>query len=161
MGTRYHFQCAVAKRKDFTRAVFSHQDERHARYVQKEQNESAEKRSKTEATVSLADLQVTVRVERQKRPTTIVVFSIRARAVRARLTDLRKHNTGRVGWRCVLYVRSSLNHSLDVVLVTLICMRCNDVLSVLKPQLDICLHRLSRMIAARLAARRSGSARET
>ena len=36
-----------------------------------------------------------------------------------------------------------------------------DVRSVLKPQVDICLHRLSRMIAARLAARRSGSARET
>ena len=36
-----------------------------------------------------------------------------------------------------------------------------DVLSVLNPQVDICLHRLSRMIAARIAARRSGSARET
>ena len=56
LGTRYHFQCTVAKRKDFTKAVFSHQDERHARYVKKEQNESVEKRSKTEATVSLADL---------------------------------------------------------------------------------------------------------
>ena len=41
------------------------------------------------------------------------------------------------------------------------CMRCNDVLSVLKPQVDIPLLKLSRMIAARLAARRSGSARET
>ena len=39
-------------------------------------------------------------------------------------------------------------------------MRCNDVLSVLKPQVDICLPRLLRMIAARLAARRSASARE-
>ena len=56
LWTRYHFLCAVAKRKDFTMAVFSHQDERHARYVQREQNEPAEKRSKTEATVSLADL---------------------------------------------------------------------------------------------------------
>ena len=36
-----------------------------------------------------------------------------------------------------------------------------DVLSVLKPQVDICLHRLSCMIAARLAARRSASVRET
>ena len=36
-----------------------------------------------------------------------------------------------------------------------------DVQSVLNTQLDISLHRLSRMIAARLAARRSGSARET
>ena len=36
-----------------------------------------------------------------------------------------------------------------------------DVLSVLKPQVDICLHRRLRMIAAILAARRSGSARET
>ena len=36
-----------------------------------------------------------------------------------------------------------------------------DMLSVLKPQVDICLHRLSHMIAVRLAARRSGSARET
>ena len=40
----------------FHEGRLSHQDERHARYVQKEQNESAEKRSKTEATVSLADL---------------------------------------------------------------------------------------------------------
>ena len=40
-------------------------------------------------------------------------------------------------------------------------MLCNDVLSVLKPQVDIWLTRLWRMIAARLAARRSGSARET
>ena len=36
-----------------------------------------------------------------------------------------------------------------------------DMLSVLKPQVDICLHRLSCMIAARLAARRSASVRET
>ena len=36
-----------------------------------------------------------------------------------------------------------------------------DVLSVLKPQVNIRLNRLSSMIAARLAARRSGSARET
>ena len=36
-----------------------------------------------------------------------------------------------------------------------------DVLSVLKPQVDICLHMRLRMIAAILAARRSGSARET
>ena len=36
-----------------------------------------------------------------------------------------------------------------------------DVLSVLKPQVDICLHRLSCMIAAHLAARRSASVRET
>ena len=35
------------------------------------------------------------------------------------------------------------------------------MLSVLKPQVDIWLNRLWRMIAARLAARRSGSARET
>ena len=40
-------------------------------------------------------------------------------------------------------------------------MLCNDVLSVLKPQVDIWLTRLWRMIAARLAARRSGSGRET
>ena len=36
-----------------------------------------------------------------------------------------------------------------------------DVLSVLKPQVDICLHRLSCMIAGRLAARRSASVRGT
>ena len=36
-----------------------------------------------------------------------------------------------------------------------------DMLSVLNPQVDICLHMRLRMIAAILAARRSGSARET
>ena len=41
------------------------------------------------------------------------------------------------------------------------CMRCNDMLSVLNPQVDICLHMRLRMIAAILAARRSASARET
>ena len=41
------------------------------------------------------------------------------------------------------------------------CMRCNDVISVLKPQVEICLPRLLRMIAGRLAARSSASARET